>query len=98
MTETEPQTQERQGQRDRGREIETESQRQRHKDKSRKTETDRQRDRGTETERQWGGWGGLTMIIGLISVQLKLELPTGTELGNIYSNSIFTSKQILNGY
>ena len=28
--------------------------------------------------------GGLTVIIGLVSVQvtLKLELPTGTELGN----------------
>ena len=36
----------------------------------------------------WVGWlrslcGGLTVIIGLVSVQvkLKLELPTGTELG-----------------
>ena len=30
-----------------------------------------------------GGWVGLTVIIGLVSVQvtLKLELPTGTELG-----------------
>ena len=30
-----------------------------------------------------GGVGGLTVIIGLVSVQvtLKLELPTGTELG-----------------
>ena len=27
--------------------------------------------------------GGLTLIIRLISVQLKLDLPTGTELGNI---------------
>ena len=31
-----------------------------------------------------GGWGGFTKIIILISVQvgLKLDLPTGTELGN----------------
>ena len=31
-----------------------------------------------------GGWVGPTVIIGLVSVQveLKLDLPTGTELGN----------------
>ena len=30
-----------------------------------------------------GGWPGPTVIIGLVSVQveLKLDLPTGTELG-----------------
>ena len=31
----------------------------------------------------WGGWGDLTIIIRLISVQLKLEFSTETELGNI---------------
>ena len=29
-----------------------------------------------------GGWLGQTVIIGLISVQFQLNLPTGTELGN----------------
>ena len=27
--------------------------------------------------------GGLTVIIRLVSVQLALDLPTGTELGNV---------------
>ena len=33
-----------------------------------------------------GGLVGVTVIIGLVSVQvkLKLDLPTGTELGNIF--------------
>ena len=31
-----------------------------------------------------GGWVRLTVIIGLVSVQLALNLPTGTELGNTF--------------
>ena len=36
--------------------------------------------------------GGLTVIIGLVSVQvtLKLELPTGTELGNTLLSSDYS--------
>ena len=44
------------------------------------------------------GWVGLTVIIGLVSVQLALNLPTGTELGNfgikVFECS-FGSKHIL---
>ena len=36
-----------------------------------------------------GGWVGLTVIIGLVSVQLALNLPTGTELGNTFFVVIF---------
>ena len=36
-----------------------------------------------------GGWVGPTVIIGLVSVQLKLklDLPTGTELGKIHKKT-----------
>ena len=35
-----------------------------------------------------GGWVGSPVIIGLISVQLQLNLPTGTELGKIETERI----------
>jgi hypothetical protein len=35
-----------------------------------------------------GGWVGGTVIIRLNSVQLQLQLPAGTELGNICYNSL----------
>ena len=38
--------------------------------------------------RMGGGWVGSPVIIGLISVQLQLNLPTGTELGKIETERI----------
>ena len=38
-----------------------------------------------------GGWlGGRTVIIRLNSVQLQLQLPAGTELGNNHTHGLMT--------
>ena len=46
-----------------------------------------------------GGWvGGRTVIIRLNSVQLQLQLPAGTELGNNNDDSIEEVVKMLNEF